>query len=47
MPGYSTGTGNDLLSSPGTTYTYDNEGNMTAQANTSTQVGDMKRGRGT
>ena len=38
MTGYTTGTGNELLSSPGTTYTYDNEGNMTAQANTSTHV---------
>ena len=38
MAGYTTGTGNELTASPGATYTYDNEGNMTAQANTSSHV---------
>ncbi|MGC8642678.1 MAG: RHS repeat-associated core domain-containing protein [Isosphaeraceae bacterium] len=36
--GYTTGTGNELTASPGYTYTYDAEGNMTAQTNTSTHV---------
>ena len=29
MTGYTTGTGNELTASPGYTYTYDNEGNLT------------------
>ena len=36
MTGYSTGGDNALTSSPGYTYTYDNEGNMTAKTQTST-----------
>ncbi len=38
MTGYTTGTGNELSASPGYTYTYDNEGNLTGQTNTSTHV---------
>jgi RHS repeat-associated protein len=38
--GYTTGSGNELTASPGpsTTYSYDNEGNLTGQTNTSTHV---------
>ena len=36
--GYTTGTGNEMTASPGYTYTYDGEGNMIAQTNTSTHV---------
>ena len=36
--GYTTGTGNELTASTGVTYTYDNEGNLNAQTNTSTHV---------
>jgi RHS repeat-associated protein len=36
MSGYTTGTGNELTASPGTTYTYDNEGNLAAQTSTTT-----------
>jgi RHS repeat-associated protein len=36
--GYTTGTANELTASPGVTYTYDAEGNLTSQTNTSTHV---------
>ena len=36
MSGYTTGTGNELTASPGYTYTYDGEGNMTGETQTST-----------
>ena len=36
--GYTTGTENEQTASPGYTYTYDSEGNLTAQTNTSTHV---------
>ena len=36
MSGYTTGTGNELTASPGYTYTYDAEGNMTGETQTST-----------
>ena len=36
MTGYSTGTGNELLNSPGHTYTYDNEGNLLSDNNGTT-----------
>ncbi len=36
--GYTTGTGNELTASPGVTYTYDAEGNLLSQTNTSTHV---------
>ena len=32
--GYTTGTNNEMTASPGMTYTYDNDGNMTAETNT-------------
>ncbi len=38
MTGYTTGTGNELTTSPGYTYTYDNAGNLISQTNTSTSV---------
>jgi RHS repeat-associated protein len=34
--GYTTGSGNELTASPNTTYTYDSEGNLTGQTDTST-----------
>jgi len=36
MTGYTTGVGNELLASPGATYAYDAEGNMTAKTETTT-----------
>ena len=36
MTGYTTGVGNELLASPGATYAYDAEGNMTAKTETAT-----------
>jgi RHS repeat-associated protein len=36
--GYTTGTNNEMTASPGTTYTYDNAGNMISSTNTSTHV---------
>ena len=36
MTGYTTGTGNELTASPGYSYTYDGEGNMTGETQTST-----------
>ena len=36
--GYTTGTGNELTASPGTTYTYDADGNLLSQTNTSSHV---------
>src|SRR5262249_24141924 len=38
MTGYTTGTGNELTASPGFTYTYDNEGNLSARTDTSSHV---------
>jgi RHS repeat-associated protein len=38
MTGYTTGTNNELTASPNMTYTYDNEGNLTSETNTSTHV---------
>ena len=34
--GYTTGTGNEMTASPGYTYTYDGEGNMIGETQTST-----------
>ncbi len=36
MTGYTTGVGNELLASPGATYAYDAEGNMTAKTESAT-----------
>ena len=36
MTGYTTGVGNELLASPGATYAYDAEGNLTAKTETTT-----------
>ena len=36
--GYTTGTDNELTASPGTTYTYDADGNLISQTNTSSHV---------